>query len=75
MLTAHRYYRFFVDKADAGFIIALTTAQNSGDADLFVSFDVERPTADSYTWKVHVTATRDSYTRQLHATVTRDSYT
>ena len=41
-LLAYKYYRFYVDRAGQGITVALTL--DSGDADLYVSFDAERPT-------------------------------
>ena len=41
-LLAYKYYRFYVDRPGQGVTVALTL--DSGDADLFVAFDVEHPT-------------------------------
>jgi len=45
---AYRFYRFFVDRSNAGFTIGVTL--QTGDADIFVAFDEERPTREHHTW-------------------------
>uniref|UniRef100_A0A7S0IUW2 PA domain-containing protein n=1 Tax=Calcidiscus leptoporus TaxID=127549 RepID=A0A7S0IUW2_9EUKA len=45
----YKFFRCFVDThSNAGLTFSVTVT--SGDADLFVSFDVERPTKEAHTW-------------------------